>query len=533
VLQAEKMPACNVTFNENTSVCDMEYVLFDNKQITYNNSGKFFEQGSGVLHEYTPEMRAMNADFAGKYEVDSRANYLFVLKYSGREMSRDAAGFMPRGSQFGYIFTKDFSSDKEILQAIAHELGHGRLLLKHTFDKDYKLPQAGTDNLMDYTPLATHLAKWQWDLASDPGIAQGVFDRDEDGMMAAAPCIVPKPVEKGTFEGESKLTEGREYYKFGLTSACKKTWYYHTGMEITGNVSEAGWYEIDDYLRVVKRPLTGLMYIQIQEEIRSKPPDEILHLSLPFGRDTLDIYGIKNEVFLFKELVASDAFDEDIFDAFYEVHADRIFQLYAQESKNAHKNVTGKIESISPEFDLAALGIGAVVKKATVGLTKAAIKRLSVREFTNLFRKTSLAFSRQIDDVISKLTHKAKFELANTGEYAVVKGHHPLAKAAFEGDAAYDLNKAFSVSIEQLEKFGGIRVHTKITGQQNSLYTAWKNAHLNTKLTIDDMANIEIQAMKNAGISEDIATGWVVKALENLKTQGVKEIKNIPWNGIN
>jgi hypothetical protein len=177
------MPACNVTFNKNTSIFDMEYVLFDNKQITYSNSGKFFEQSSGILHEYTPEMRAMNADFAAKYEVDERANYLFILQYSGRTMSRDAAGFMPRGSQFGYIFTKDFGNDKEILQTVAHELGHGRLLLKHTFDKDYQLPQAGTDNLMDYTPLATHLAKWQWDLASDPGIAQGVFDRDEDAMM--------------------------------------------------------------------------------------------------------------------------------------------------------------------------------------------------------------------------------------------------------------------------------------------------------------------------------------------------------------
>jgi hypothetical protein len=38
---------------------------------------------------------------------------------------------------------------------------------------------------MDYTPLATHLAKWQWDLASDPGIAQGVFDKDEDVMQRA------------------------------------------------------------------------------------------------------------------------------------------------------------------------------------------------------------------------------------------------------------------------------------------------------------------------------------------------------------
>lgn len=52
-------------------------------------------------------------------------------------------------------------------------------------------------------------------------------------------------------------------------------------------------------------------------------------------------------------------------------------------------------------------------------------------------------------------------------------------------------------------------------------------------MTIDDMADIEIQAMKNAGIPEDIATGWVVKALEDIKIQGVSEIKNIPWNGIN
>jgi hypothetical protein len=42
-------------------------------------------------------------------------------------MDRDAAGFMPRGGQFGYIFTKDFQGDAEILQTIAHELGHGKL----------------------------------------------------------------------------------------------------------------------------------------------------------------------------------------------------------------------------------------------------------------------------------------------------------------------------------------------------------------------------------------------------------------------
>jgi hypothetical protein len=39
--------------------------------------------------------------------------------------------------------------------------------------------------------------------------------------------------------------------------------------------------------------------------------------------------------------------------------------------------------------------------------------------------------------------------------------------------------------------------------------------------------------MVNVGIPEDVAIGWVVKALEELKIQGVTEIKNIPWNGLN
>ena len=60
-----------------------------------------------------------------------------------------------------------------------------------------------------------------------------------------------------------------------------------------------------------------------------------------------------------------------------------------------------------------------------------------------------------------------------------------------------------------------------------------RHAAKELKLTIDDMANIEIAAMKNAGIPEDVATGWVVKALEDIKVQGVTDIKNIPWNGVN
>lgn len=47
------------------------------------------------------------------------------------------------------------------------------------------------------------------------------------------------------------------------------------------------------------------------------------------------------------------------------------------------------------------------------------------------------------------------------------------------------------------------------------------------------MADIEIKEMIDAGIPEDIATGWVVKGLEDLQTKGVKSIANIPWNGVN
>jgi hypothetical protein len=144
------------------------------------------------------------------------------------------------------------------------------------------------------------------------------------------------------------------------------------------------------------------------------------------------------------------------------------------------------------------------------------------------------SFVNQIDNTVSRLTSKAKFALNNTGEYKVVAGHHPMAKKAFEGDLVYDYQKAFSVATSELDNVSGItNIHPKITGQQNKLYSAWKQANPNAKLTIDAMADIEIQAMKNVGIPEDVATGWVVKSLQDLKARGVTEIKNIPWNGVN
>ncbi|WP_264847189.1 hypothetical protein [Capnocytophaga catalasegens] len=41
----------------------------------------------------------------------------------------------------------------------------------------------------------------------------------------------------------------------------------------------------------------------------------------------------------------------------------------------------------------------------------------------------------------------------------------------------------------------------------NKLYTAWRKANPSKILEIDEMAEIEIKAMVNAGIPEEIATG--------------------------
>lgn len=145
-----------------------------------------------------------------------------------------------------------------------------------------------------------------------------------------------------------------------------------------------------------------------------------------------------------------------------------------------------------------------------------------VKNFDDLLELTKL---------LDRLKKNAKFVLDGTGEFSKVGGHHPLAKVAFTGDDFYNLSKAFSVPVGLLERYGGARVHAKITGQQNSLYSEF--AKTGERLTLEKMAEIEIKAMTINGIPKDIATGWVIKALEDLKKQGVKYITNIPWNGSN
>ncbi|WP_271407390.1 hypothetical protein [Tenacibaculum soleae] len=157
--------------------------------------------------------------------------------------------------------------------------------------------------------------------------------------------------------------------------------------------------------------------------------------------------------------------------------------------------------------------------------------KITISKITAHIRKITID-NTKIDDAISAIQNNATFDLAGTGTYNTVGGHHSLAKSAFRGDKFYKFRQAFTISNSKLDAVSGIpNIHNQITGQQNSLYRAFKNT--GEVLTLDKMADIEIQAMVNVGIPENIATGWVIKALEDLKAQGVKMITHIPWGGMN
>jgi hypothetical protein len=149
----------------------------------------FFDEGSNFLSAYNDKMKMLNAAYkqAKGGDFNKKACYLFLLGESGDGTNhRNTLGYMQRGRQFGYIFTKNISDSGETAaHVIAHELGHGRWSLRHTFDSDYGTDMKAVetlDNLMSYSHTATHLAKWQWSQINNPAIIVNPFADDEDGM---------------------------------------------------------------------------------------------------------------------------------------------------------------------------------------------------------------------------------------------------------------------------------------------------------------------------------------------------------------
>ena len=170
-----------VFFSRYGIACDVSYDETDYSDL------ELFDKGSGILSAYNSRMKSFQRHYAETRTLDESCSYLFIFPRSGHKGKRDFSGFMPRGCQFGYVFRQDFRGFDSFCLAVVHELCHGRFVLKHTFDSSYGLVKGSTDNLMDYTEGASHLAKWQWDVIHDPGVVVRLFERDEDGAIQGLP----------------------------------------------------------------------------------------------------------------------------------------------------------------------------------------------------------------------------------------------------------------------------------------------------------------------------------------------------------
>ncbi|HEY9124455.1 MAG TPA: fibronectin type III domain-containing protein, partial [Bacteroidales bacterium] len=150
--------------NDNTSTGELQSKLNEiygqavtgyNVQVLSNfdvdglsSTATFEDAGTGALSHYTDDMKKIyNAFKKSGVTIDKEAYYIFLVPMG---TSNGRAGFMPLGSQWGFIFTKNAGTN--VAQTIAHELGHGAFKLYHTFSSNnkYTLTPNSTDNLMDY-----------------------------------------------------------------------------------------------------------------------------------------------------------------------------------------------------------------------------------------------------------------------------------------------------------------------------------------------------------------------------------------------
>ena len=151
---------------------------------TWDSDGNgILDAGStGFFSTITDEMRGLNGAYKSKRGVDKNTIYLFALDQEAIDIEgATVLGDMPRGKQFGYVFTHGNNIEK-VAQTAAHELGHGALQLLHTFSygkitKGLLTPP----NVMDY-PAGEYLAKHQWDMIHDQGIVIGLFESDKSAL---------------------------------------------------------------------------------------------------------------------------------------------------------------------------------------------------------------------------------------------------------------------------------------------------------------------------------------------------------------
>lgn len=152
-----------------------------------------FDDGeSGLLTNYTGDMKKVIKAYGN---LQDKTYYIFLVS---KPRSGVTLGYMPRSRQAGFIFV-DKLNNTNVVNTLAHEIGHGAFNLQHTFKEYPSLAQGSTDNLMDY-PNGPALYKYQWDNIHEPQKVLGLFEDDEDSQSQA---ISQAPAELVSEDGRT------------------------------------------------------------------------------------------------------------------------------------------------------------------------------------------------------------------------------------------------------------------------------------------------------------------------------------------
>lgn len=193
----------------NISFLVTEDVSFTSNEWDINKDGKLDIEGSNLFTKNSPEMYALMEQYRSLNTLEDDYKYLFVVPNCNGSTS--VAGEMIRGKGYGFIFQNKINQGN-VGPVVAHELGHGLFNLKHTFE-DYGFSQDElADNLMNYGNHV-NLAKLQWDLIHDPGIAISLFDNQKD-----IEYVISEGIIRNVFSGLENISGDTKLYTF-LTPA--------------------------------------------------------------------------------------------------------------------------------------------------------------------------------------------------------------------------------------------------------------------------------------------------------------------------
>ncbi len=176
--------------------------------------------GDKFFSEYSQQQNDLNAlykSYAENSNYNNETVYLFVLP-TAPDGAGQATGDMPIGKQWGYLFGTAVDA-----RTLAHELGHGKLELRHTFASEAcgSGKQGQSNNLMDYpatgsSPLgggqavaSDSLVYQQWSYIHKPAIIGKVFQDDAAGAWAGDAELFIEAIEQircDRFKGLNKRT---------------------------------------------------------------------------------------------------------------------------------------------------------------------------------------------------------------------------------------------------------------------------------------------------------------------------------------